>query len=166
VAALERALVKPDEPSEQLWLEVTKPLIQGLYPPNFGAFGIVNPAVPSKPDATTVPTTAFMVALQSQEVSATQAWLLRWREDAAMWLRETRDALALYFQRAVAATRRGTKRVLGIVAVTAALVGALWLGTQLASGPAVLEEPTPPSRRRARPTTTTANTNSPRRRAA
>lgn len=73
------------KPSERLFDKVTKPLMQGLYGPEFASMGIVNPDVPSKPDVTTVATETFVVALESQLVSDTQKWLLGWTNAVNEW---------------------------------------------------------------------------------
>lgn len=133
VASLERALAKPREPSEALWREVTAPLLQGLYPTDFDTIGIVNPLVPSKPDVSTVATTAFMVALQTQETSRVQMWLLSWREGVSLWAHQTRAALRTWFEGVVDAATvgakegaRGVAKVLVVGVVAGGLVWMTW----------------------------------------
>lgn len=124
VDVLEQELAAaPLAPSERLWREVTAPLLQGNYPAHFGELGIVNPAVPSKSDVTTVPTTAFMVALQTQEVSGLQDWLLAWRGDLTSWLDETKQALARVAKSLGKKLESGLRKF----AVVPPLLLALWL---------------------------------------
>ena len=120
-ASLDRALATPTTPSEVLWDEVTSPLLQGLYPPDFTTLGIANPASPSKPDVSTVPTTAFMVALQAQETDSVQTWLLTWREAIGDWFGQMEQALSELSAR-IQDARTQTKR------------GLRWLGFGLAIG--------------------------------
>jgi hypothetical protein len=133
VAALEHELGKPQTPSEFLWRQVTAPLIQGIYPASFDKLGIANPKVPSRPDVATVPTTAFMVALQSQEVDRVQTWLLRWREDLGQWVHDTREAIRSVFAAAGEGVRSGVRRAAGVLTVVAVLGGLTWAGVSLAS---------------------------------
>lgn len=74
-----------DAPSDALWTNVTAPLMQGIYPPSFGAAGIINPLAPSKPDVTTVPTEIFVVALGDELVDDVQLWLVDWAESVDAW---------------------------------------------------------------------------------
>lgn len=120
-ASLDRALAKPTTPSEALWDEVTSPLLQGLYPADFASLGIANPSSPSKPDVSTVPTTAFMVALQAQETDGLQTWLLTWREAIGDWFGQMEQALSELSTR-IQKARSQAKR------------GLRWLGLGLAVG--------------------------------
>ena len=126
VSALERALVSPRIPSEALWRDVTAPLLQGLYPADFDVLGIANPGVASKPDAASVPTTAFMVALQTQETSRVQTWLLRWREDTGIWGHEMREMLRGWFEAAKLAVRQGVSTTAKVLVIGAAVGGLGW----------------------------------------
>ncbi len=127
VASLEQELAaNPHAPSERLWREVTAPLIQGIYPADFDTLGIANPLVPSKPDVSTVPTTAFMVALQSQEVTRLQAWLLRWREGVGTWAHDTREMLRGWFQAAGDGVRDGFWTVAKVLTIGVLAGGLVW----------------------------------------
>ena len=135
VNSLERELAQsdPQKPSERLWREVTAPLIQGIYPLDFDMLGIANPLIPSKPDVSTVPTTAFMVALQSQEVGRLQAWLLRWREGVGMWAHTTREALRSWFEAAGDGAREGLRGVAKVVTIGLVAGGTAWVIWKVAS---------------------------------
>jgi len=124
IQTLERARSADDKPSEELWREVTAPLLQGLYPADFAKLGIVNPSVPSKPDVATVPSTAFMVALQSDEVGPLQSWLLSWREGIGTWMYDAKAAIKAVLNAAVEGATQGARKVArGFVMV--ALAGGL-----------------------------------------
>ena len=127
-ASLDRALASPTTPSEALWDEVTAPLLQGIYPADFAALGITNPKVPSKPDVTTVPTTAFMVALQAQELSGVQTWLLSWREGLSSWRAEMEQALTQLLSKLERVAQRTTRglRVLGVGVALGAVGLGIW----------------------------------------
>lgn len=133
VASLERELAQPNQPSERLWREVTAPLIQGIYPADFDTLGIANPLIPSKPDVSTVPTTAFMVALQSQEVSRVQAWLLRWREGVGLWAYTLRETLRAWFQAIEDGGRAGLWSTARIVTAGVVAGGVAWVIWKVAS---------------------------------
>jgi hypothetical protein len=133
VSSLERELANPNQPSERLWREVTAPLIQGIYPVDFDTIGIANPLVPSKPDVSTVPTTAFMVALQSQEVGRVQAWLLRWREDVGLWAYNLREMLRSWFQAVADGARAGFWTTAKVVTVGVLASGMAWVIWKVAS---------------------------------
>lgn len=127
VNSLERELAHPNQPSERLWREVTAPLIQGIYPADFDTLGIANPLVPSKPDVSTVPTTAFMVALQSQEVGRVQAWLLRWREGVGLWAYTLRETLRSWFQAIGDGARAGLWGAAKVVTFGVVAGGVAWV---------------------------------------
>ena len=136
VRSLERELANPTEPSERLWREVTAPLIQGIYPLDFDVLGIGNPLSPSKPDIATVPTTAFMVALQSQEVDRLQGWLLRWRENVGVWIHETRAAIDMILKAAAEGTRSGFHRAAKVLTLGVVAGGLAWTMWKVANRPA------------------------------
>jgi hypothetical protein len=137
VAVLEKHRSALDQPSEQLWREVTAPLLQGIYPADFAKLGIVNPNVPSKPDVGTVPTTAFMVALETDEVGVIQAWLLSWREGIGTWMYEAKAAITSVLAAAGEGVREGTRKVARGLTVAVLTGGALFIGWQaLQSGAA------------------------------
>ena len=133
IFALERHRPLFDQPSEDLWNEVTAPLLQGRYPADFDKLGIVNPKVPSKPDVATVPTTAFMVALQTDEVGLIQSWLLSWREGIGTWMYEAKAAITSLFAAAGKGVREGARKVARGLTVAVLTGGVLFLGWQAVS---------------------------------
>ena len=135
VISLERELANPGQPSERLWREVTAPLLQGIYPLDFDVLGIANPLIPSKPDVSTVPTTAFMIALQSQEVGRAQAWLLHWREGVGVWAHGVRTVLRSWFEAASEGVRSGISTVAKVLTVGALAGGLAWLVWTVAHSP-------------------------------
>lgn len=131
--ALELERGAMDKPSERLWRSVTAPLLQGIYPADFGALGIVNPLVPSKPDVATVPTTAFMVALQTDEVGPLQSWLLSWRESIGTWLYEAREAITSVFSALAEGAQEGARKIGRGVVMGALVLGLGFVGWQVVS---------------------------------
>jgi hypothetical protein len=109
VVRLEAELAHPLQPSERLWREVTAPLLQGIYPADFDQLGIINPTRRSKPDVTTVMTTAWLAAMHTQQVSRFQAWLLRWHDAITTWTYETKLALRAVIEALREGVREGVR---------------------------------------------------------
>lgn len=114
------------EPSEVLWTNVTAPLLQGLYPQSFATMGIINPAVASKPDVTTVPTELFVVALGDSLVDNVQVWLTDWTESVQAWKEQMVSAIENTLAEVGGAVKEGA-RVGAWILGAGVVLGGGWL---------------------------------------